>query len=93
MQTGKRNTIKDQSAPLDQTEDSRERRDKRFCGLLTSIAVLRVWTLTAADSYKPWSFMSTTLPVSPSTPNECSPAACFACALAGVRDEVSNQSP
>jgi flagellar hook assembly protein FlgD len=24
MQTGKRNTIKDQSAPLDQTEDSRE---------------------------------------------------------------------
>ena len=43
------------------------------------MAVLSVCTLTAADSYRPYSFMSTTLPVSPSTPNWCSPAACFAC--------------
>lgn len=42
------------------------------------MAVLSVCTLTAADSYSPYSFMSTTLPVSPSTPNWYSPAACLA---------------
>ena len=36
--------------------------------VLTSIAVLRVWILTLADSSRPYSFISVILPVSPSTP-------------------------
>lgn len=35
-------------------------------------------TLTDADSYRPYSFISTILPVSPLIPHECSPFACFA---------------
>lgn len=38
------------------------------CRILTSIAVLRVWILTLADSSRPYSFISVILPVSPSTP-------------------------
>lgn len=43
-----------------------------------SIAVLSVWILTLADSSNPYVRMSTTLPVSPSMPYMCSPAACLA---------------
>lgn len=35
-------------------------------------------TLTLADSYNLYVFMSTMSPVSPSIPHECSPFACFA---------------
>lgn len=35
-------------------------------------------TFTLADSYKPYDFMSTILPVSPLIPHECSPFACLA---------------
>lgn len=69
MQTGRRGA----SCQSAQRSEGNEER-----GPLTSIAVFSVCTLTAADSYSPYSFMSTTLPVSPSTPNDDSPAACFA---------------
>lgn len=38
----------------------------------------RKQTLTLADSYNLYVFMSTISPVSPSIPHECSPFACFA---------------
>lgn len=37
---------------------------------LTSIAVLNVCTLTLADSYRPYVFISSTLPVLPLIPQE-----------------------
>ena len=44
----------------------------------TLAALYKPRTLTLADSYRPYSFMSTILPVSPLIPHECSPLACFA---------------
>ena len=42
-------------------------------------------TLTLALSYSPYDFMSTILPVSPSTPHECSPFACLALSSVSTR--------
>lgn len=47
-------------------------------GYSSHIKTIMKRTLTLALSYKPYFFISTTLPVSPSTPHECSPTACFA---------------
>lgn len=56
---------------------------------LTSMAVFKVWILTAADSNRPYSLMSTTLPVSPSTPKWFSPFACLACeTIAGDQESI-----
>lgn len=42
-------------------------------------------TLTLALSYNPYDFISTILPVSPSTPHECSPFACLALSSVNTR--------
>src|SRR5436305_10423435 len=43
-----------------------------------STAVLMLWSFTASGSHTPYSFMSTTAPVSPFTPHELPPFACSA---------------
>src|SRR5436305_379574 len=43
-----------------------------------STAVLILWSFTASGSHTPYSFISTTAPVSPFTPHELPPFACSA---------------